>query len=194
MLSCVAGLAAAALLAVTPAKAVSYNANFETIDQVNGFNFNLGLTTDAGNNLTAATGFVTGLGVNAGYSGPVTGLLLPGSNGLWNWDNKFSGTSPYFTPSDCCSGIVLTFNTLSFGNDIVNLYTVVSGLQDFASFLNPSTGYNPGFELNLANADVSATPSPASWSLFVGGLGVFGGFMWLRKKKAGAAGAIPAIA
>ena len=179
---------AMALFTGSPVRAATYNAVFQTVDQTNGFDFNLTLTGDGSNNLVGASGFITGLGTSAGYSGAVTGFLLPGSNSNWNWDNKIFATAPFFTPSGCCSGIVLTFNTASFGADIVNLYTDGSGTNDYASFLNPNGDYNPGLLINLATVQITATPLPTAGSMFVGGILAFamllGGQYWKRRSDA----------
>ena len=165
--------AAVSFVAGYPAHASTFNVIVQTVDQTNGFDFNLTLTGDGSNNLVGASGSITGLGVNSGYSGTVTGFLLPGSpgSGLWNFDNKIYSTAPYFTPSGCCSGILLSFNTTGFGPDYVNLYTDGAGANDYASFMNPGDNYyNPGLLLDLGSvriSEISSTPLPSTWTMLI---------------------------
>ena len=173
-------------LASPPAKAATYNFYTQTTDQVNGFDFNLNVTTDPSNVVTALSGTITGLGVNAPDTGIVTGFLPAPGNGLWNIDNTFVPTAPFFSASVCCSGIVADFTFVSDGTtkSAVNLYNDSTGI-DWASFspLPAGTWNPPGFQLNLTASHASETPLPAAvWlfgSVLAGGIGANG----LRNKK-----------
>jgi hypothetical protein len=158
-------------LAVSPAKANSYDLTF--IGSF--FDVFAEINTDAGGDVTSITGYdIAGAGPHNSGLGLVTNPTQPNpfNNGVYIYDNVFypSG-SPYVDNG----GILFTDSS---GNTL-NLYSVGPDSY-YLSALSPGGGlYNPGDPGTLTAV---ASPLPSTWTMLIAGfVGV--GFLAFGGKK-----------
>jgi hypothetical protein len=153
--------AGALACAALPAQASTYTADFTG----SFFDVFATITTDAGDNVIAITGNVTGPN-----GGSISGLE-PLGNSLWIYDNMFTSADPHVSNP----GILFLANGFDY-----NLYSVGSGpFSFFLSTFNPDGSlYNPG---DAGTLDVTQTPLPAAGLLF--GSTIVGASLLRRRRK-----------
>jgi hypothetical protein len=103
--------------------------------------------------------------------GTITGLVAPGTDPLWFYDNKFGGN-----PVVSNAGVLFDVNN---GESHVNLFT------DSGSLIN-GTWHNGNYEmttLTMSSLTVTAVPEPASGALLLAGLGMLA--FTARRRAAG---------
>lgn len=168
MIKYVATVAIAALLAVAPASAATFDLTYRS----DGSTFTGTLTTSATAN---AQGYYTITGLTGMRGSSVVSLLAAGafpSLGSAN-DNLFSTTSPYFTSKGL---------SYSAGGTYYNLY---SGLGSVMECKGPTAEYCDGGGSNLVNSlrVTAAVPEPAAWAMMLVGFGMVGAASRYRRRN-----------
>lgn len=194
------GIAASAALMIAAfqpqaahATLYDYSFNFQSVNFTSSGTFTIDNVT---HDVTDASGVITGLGLLAGYSGNINGVLFQGDNSAnvsghyispvnptthaWDYNNKADPGNSLGLGYVDDGGILLSFGA---GN-IVNLY--LDGTNYYASFDSPDSLWNPGDNIVTgaidANGVVAAVPEASTWAMMI--LGFMGvGFMAYRRKQ-----------